>query len=328
MKAIYFTIISLITLSATAATRTAVNNGNWSASATWGGTANIPQAGDSVVIPSGKTVTVSTTIDLSTGSKTIVNVLSGGTLDMNNGRRLLLPGESYVNLASSAAQIAHGGGGNNTFIQVGTDVVWNAGMGAVTGPQVIPASALPVILTSFKATQIETGVVSIEWVTAAEINNHYFDVERSTDLIHFEKVARVNGKGTFYNPSTYTAIDRNDIREQVYYRLVQVDFDGTQTIYQATALSKEEVKLNVTMYPNPSNGAVAIMLNENTSGSQLSVHITDLNGKTVEHKTMNMLPGTTSVSVLDGSENLKPGFYTVTIVNGTTREQLKLQITN
>ncbi|HLP32997.1 MAG TPA: T9SS type A sorting domain-containing protein [Bacteroidia bacterium] len=326
MKTLYTIIISLLCLTTFAATRTAVSSDDWSSSSTWGGSSNKPAAGDSVVIPNGITVTVSNTVDFRSGGASIINVLNGGRLEIDNGKKIRLSANSYVNLASSNAKILHGGGGNNTYIEVDGIKVWTAGTssGSITGPAIYPAGAMPVLLAAFTAKTVEAGVAAIEWVTAGELNNAYFEVQRSTDMSNFETIEKINGKGTTMNTSTYTAIDYSVPSGNVYYRLVQVDFDGTSTVYDAVAIDSKKESTTWNIYPNPSNGAVFTTIE--TPNTTATISITDLSGKIVSAKSVSTFNSNEKVNVLDGNENLKAGFYLVIIESGNSRQNIRLQI--
>ena len=326
MKTLYTIIISLLCLTSFAATRTAVSSDDWSSSSTWGGSSNKPTAGDSVVIPNGITVTVSNTVDFRSGGATIINVLNGGRLEIDNGKKIRLSANSYVNLVSSNAKILHGGGGNNTYIEVDGTKVWTAGSssGSITGPAIYPAGAMPVLLAAFTAKTVEAGVVAIEWVTAGELNNAYFEVQRSTDMSNFETIEKINGKGTTMNTSTYTAIDYNVPSGSVYYRLVQVDFDGTSTTYDAVAIDNKKESTTWNIYPNPSNGAVFTTIE--MANTTATISITDLSGKIVSAKNVSTFNTNEKINVLEGNENLKAGFYLVMIESGNSRQNIRLQI--
>jgi len=85
---------------------------------------------------------------------------------------------------------------------------------------------LPIELVQFSARyEKETGV-NLFWMTASEINNQKFVIERSTDGELFEAIAEVPGKGTASNENSYSAIDRKPASGVSYYRLNQMDFDG------------------------------------------------------------------------------------------------------
>src|SRR5690606_14808311 len=85
----------------------------------------------------------------------------------------------------------------------------------------------PVTLTEFTATA-SAGNVILHWITSQEINNAYFKILSSTDGIHFTPVATVKGTGTTSSITNYTYTDRH-IDGVVYYQLVQVDYNGTET---------------------------------------------------------------------------------------------------
>tara|TARA_R110000744_G_scaffold207198_1_gene325799 strand:+ start:3258 stop:3998 length:741 start_codon:yes stop_codon:yes gene_type:complete len=82
---------------------------------------------------------------------------------------------------------------------------------------------LPVDLTSFKAVRIEDNV-RLEWTTASELNNDYFEVLKSYDGEAFFIVGYVDGHGTSSKVIDYSYTDSEP--RQAYYRLKQLDYDG------------------------------------------------------------------------------------------------------
>jgi hypothetical protein len=89
------------------------------------------------------------------------------------------------------------------------------------------STSLPVELISFTATQHKTSI-ELHWRTASELNNNYFEVQKSTEGILFKSIGQLPGKGTTTEISTYTFTD-DVIRPVAYYRLKQVDYDGAFT---------------------------------------------------------------------------------------------------
>jgi hypothetical protein len=88
------------------------------------------------------------------------------------------------------------------------------------------AGPLPIDLLHFSATPKEGNVI-LDWTTASEINNDYFSIERSTDAIHFNEIARVNGAANSNQLISYQSVDEKPLKGLSYYRLRQTDFDGT-----------------------------------------------------------------------------------------------------
>ena len=89
----------------------------------------------------------------------------------------------------------------------------------------ITSTTLPVSLVSFNA-QASSHMATLDWATAVERSNAYFDVERSLDAQSFERVGRVEGQGTTTARQQYTFTDESPSRGTNYYRLRQVDTDG------------------------------------------------------------------------------------------------------
>lgn len=119
-----------------------------------------------------------------------------------------------------------------------TPVVWDdvpvtEGFVSIPAPFTLDYSdcneTLPIELTRFTARPENFGV-TIRWTTASERNNSYFEVERSADLVNFESIARVVGAGNSFQNIDYEAFDPNPLFGTSYYRLRQVDMDGSSTL--------------------------------------------------------------------------------------------------
>lgn len=110
---------------------------------------------------------------------------------------------------------------------------------------------LPVSFLNFKGYQDRDGV-QLEWVTSYEINNHFFEVERSRDGETFTAFERVDGKGNTEEESYYSSIDVMPFQGVNYYRLRQVDFDGTSA-YSPTieVYTDRGAQVLTSVYPNP-----------------------------------------------------------------------------
>lgn len=117
-------------------------------------------------------------------------------------------------------------------------------------------STLPIELLDFKAVQ-EGHVVRLDWATATETNNDHFVVQRSRDGTMFEDVKRVEGAGNSLNTLFYTSTDEHATTGMNYYRLQQVDHDGTTTCSDMVAV--EFQKTDLVVYPNPTEGSVTLL---------------------------------------------------------------------
>lgn len=110
-------------------------------------------------------------------------------------------------------------------------------------------AALPVELLSF--TGENNGKANVlNWTTVTEMDNAHFEIERSITGQHFEKIGLVKGAGTSYETQKYQFVDENYKNSVNYYRLKQVDTDGTFTYSDVIAI-KNTKGIVRQLYPNP-----------------------------------------------------------------------------
>ncbi len=124
----------------------------------------------------------------------------------------------------------------------------------------ITPDVVPVELTSF-TTAAGNNVVILNWTTATETNNKGFEIERSTDRKDWSVIGFVGGSGTSSEPQVYSYTDKLSgvTAPRLYYRLKQVDFDGT---YEYSDISTAEIAPSsfelAQNYPNPFNPSTVI----------------------------------------------------------------------
>ena len=113
---------------------------------------------------------------------------------------------------------------------------------------------VPVELISFNATIID-GKVRLDWFTSTETNNAGFEIERSQDGVNYEVIFFIGGKGTTTHRNVYSYIDESVSMGVCYYRLKQVDFDGSFEYLKTVTvdLGLPETFILKQNYPNPFN---------------------------------------------------------------------------
>lgn len=181
---------------------------------------------------------------------------------------------------------------------------------------------LPVKLSSFAA-QAEGKKARIEWATSSEQNNDRFEVLRSADGRDFYKLAVVEGKGTTSNASRYFVYDNNPSAGINYYKLIQYNKDGRSTDHGIRTVTFGGAGgATVVAYPNPAKDDLGIRLS-NYHGKNLSVSMTDMNGKLVHNESLSTENGQ-GYYKLHLKTKLVSGQY-ILIVNGTDlKETLKV----
>lgn len=116
------------------------------------------------------------------------------------------------------------------------------------------SAPVPVELTAFTAVSVKNKNI-LSWQTASEKNNSGFEIQRSADKVKFEKIGFVAGKGTTTEKQNYSFTDVTPLSGVNFYRLKQVDFDGTvnyTNTVEAVAALPTTFALSQN-YPNPFN---------------------------------------------------------------------------
>lgn len=120
----------------------------------------------------------------------------------------------------------------------------------------IHATPLPVELLYFTA-EANDRSVDFQWATATEQNNDRFEVQRSRDLTAWATIAQVPGAGNSSAERQYSAEDPGPLPGQNYYRLQQVDHDGTATPSPVVAVLARP-RTDLLLVPNPAHGEVVV----------------------------------------------------------------------
>lgn len=139
---------------------------------------------------------------------------------------------------------------------------------------------LPVELVYFKGKQ-RNNQIQLQWVTASEIQNLGFEVQRSSNGKQWKTLDFVKGFGTSLDSKQYKWMDNYPNEGNNYYRLKQIDRDGTaelsQVIIVQFKIGKTQPKL--TVFPNPVKEELTYRLAHVEAIQQ--VFLTDIYGKTL-----------------------------------------------
>ena len=138
---------------------------------------------------------------------------------------------------------------------------------------------LPVELINFTAEEDENShAIHLTWATASELNNDYFVIERSSDAVSFDAIGQVQGAGDSQERLDYNFTDTKPTTNLSYYRLKQVDFDGSHH-YSSIISITSDGNYQILVNPNPFETFTTIKVSGLRKDQQISVIITDQSGK-------------------------------------------------
>lgn len=153
---------------------------------------------------------------------------------------------------------------------------------------------LPVELLFLTAYGVDNDFIQVDWTTATEIENDGFEVQRSENGIDFTTIGWKEGMGNSTNINDYSFHDFEVNKDVVYYyRLKQIDFDGTfefSNIVSASLRGSENISFNV--YPNPNSNSNDLNVDiYSVDNTQALIQMYDMLGKIVYTQNISLTRG-------------------------------------
>ncbi|MGY3090484.1 hypothetical protein ACVWYF_003539 [Hymenobacter sp. UYAg731] len=173
---------------------------------------------------------------------------------------------------------------------------------------------LPVQLTAFSAQRQADKTVAVKWATATEKNSARFEVQRSFDGREFATVATVAAQGNSMSPTTYATLDKAAPAAKLYYRLGQVDLDGTTAFSPVVTVAGSGEAAKVKLYPNPAHSRISFI-----AEAAMPYRVLNQLGQALLRGTTEA--GTTSI----GLENLPTGLYFLELQTAAGRTVQKFE---
>lgn len=332
-------------------TKTGACSGDWPFSSPLG-SGDVINIDHSITITANITVPNNATLNINSGTFTVngnVNLNNGSTFNSAEGTTMIVNGDFNNNnnstgvtvdgsisvsgnLTSGSGSTVTSSSGTGSFTVEGSI----SGAGTVfgstadcpdTGSPCLTSSAnpLPIELLSISAECANVGV-KINWSTASEYNNDYFQLARSSDGLNWENFYKLNGAGNSTTVIDYEITDQDRDISTRYYRLSQVDFDGASTTFNMLSVNCTNFDSNNELIssPNPSSNVLNLSFsNLNFSGdSRISIY--SLSGKEVYHKNINVSSGNFVYQLNDLM--VEPGVYYIKVTNGTASTNVLRQI--
>lgn len=201
----------------------------------------------------------------------------------------------------------YGTGSFKVYAKYGMDSLVSSGVEDIFIAK-LGTNVVPVELTSFSA-ENNNGNVVLRWSTATETNNAGFEIERSQDGRNFVKIGFITGNGTTVSACNYAYTDANIESPSYYYRLKQVDYDGSvsySNVIEISGIMEMRYSLNQN-YPNPFNPSTAISF-ELGAKSTISLVIFNNLGEQVYEISRNDMSAGRHTMNFDGTK-LTSGIY-------------------
>jgi len=151
-----------------------------------------------------------------------------------------------------------------------------------TGELWVNGTFVSVELNLFEAS-VKEDVVMLEWQTSSETNNFGFEIERSSNSVNYQKIGFVAGHGTTTTPQSYQFPDRTVEEGKYYYRLKQLDADGSFEYSSSVEITVNfPNRLNLFQnYPNPFNPSTGISYSL-PCNAYVNLSICDVSGRTLK----------------------------------------------
>ena len=186
------------------------------------------------------------------------------------------------------------------------------------GTNCVPGT-LPVTLVTFNAVAGNNEQVNLSWTTASEQNSDYFLLEKGRDGMQFSEMTRVKSRGNSTGFQHYTSVDMKPVSGINYYRLSQVDMDGTVRVkgVRTATLTVEAGKIWV--YPNPVHSNLINLSLGDTGAARLKVSLRNIEGKLLYQGSMIPTGGKMRINL---ANRLAPGLYLLSVEGYATLKVL------
>jgi hypothetical protein len=182
---------------------------------------------------------------------------------------------------------------------------------------------LPVVLTSFVVTAQPAGV-HVSWSTASEMRSAYFAVERSADGQQFEEIGRRAAAGSSAQAHTYELLDVQPLAGTTYYRLHQVDTDGSIAYSLVRTVAGPTTSLVVEAFPTRllSGQTLGLRVRTATAGPA-TLLVTDALGRAIVQQALDLPVGATAIS-LPATSQWPKGLYLLRVQQGSQQHTGKI----
>lgn len=203
-------------------------------------------------------------------------------------------------------------------------MVFKRAMIAVGLSCILQATNAEVIYSDpLKGKELEIGNL-LEWRTASELNSKIFIIEKSSDGLKYENIGTVEAAGESDDEKSYRYLDIEKNMEAAFYRLKQLDQDGSYN-YTETVLMKKTIPndfMIVAMSQTTTDKMFDVTLEAWKEG-EMSYSLISYKGELIFEATQWLTPGFNEIQI--NLENEKEGIYKLNLLLGKEEEKLVIQ---
>ncbi|CAN5652425.1 hypothetical protein BH11BAC5_BH11BAC5_33610 [soil metagenome] len=183
-----------------------------------------------------------------------------------------------------------------------------------------PNIILPIRFISFNA-KCASGKVGLTWATTQEQNSSRFDIERSSDGIHWMVIGRQPAAGDSNGERSYSFIDNNSLPAG-YYRIAEHDLNG-RVQYTGTLRSLCNAGDSFSLWPNPVTDKATISI-ASSGSAQVIIKVFDSKGALVKMQTATIVQGSNWLSI--DMKSLSNGLYHLSVSWNNGQNQKRIQV--
>lgn len=177
---------------------------------------------------------------------------------------------------------------------------------------------LPVHLLYLKGKAVNRET-QLEWATSGEIDNDYFDIERSANGITFSKIGVVKGSGNTSIKQTYLFTDEHPLAGANYYRIKQVDTNLDFMYSGIASVEISEPQVGISLSPNPATNLIFVKVNE-MEADVVDLNLMDQHGKIYKSISLKCKKGENIFTV--NIADLPKGLYYINL-SGKNKQSVK-----
>jgi hypothetical protein len=182
---------------------------------------------------------------------------------------------------------------------------------------------LPVEYSYFEATLVEGQGVRLDWATASETRNNGFEIQRSTDGIHFEAIQMVASRSVGGQGQDYVAWDAQPQPGSNWYRLRQMDMNGLSSLSEVRVIVAGQGEFELSqVYPNPVSISQSLHVNVYAGAAgELRMVLRDMTGRAIAAETRSVTSGMNELELPIGK--LATGSYLLEVQGQAGRRAVR-----